>query len=48
VKLRYFAGLTMPEAARAQGVSLATAENDWAYAKAWLQGRLREDDGRAR
>lgn len=40
VKLRFFGGLTMPEAAAALGVSLATAENDWAYAKGWLKYRL--------
>jgi RNA polymerase sigma factor (TIGR02999 family) len=40
VKLRYFAGLTMPEAAQILGVSLATAENDWAYAKSFLKIRL--------
>src|SRR5262245_5401367 len=45
VKLRYFAGLTVPEAAEALGVSLATAENDWAYAKSWLKLRLAEGDG---
>jgi RNA polymerase sigma factor (TIGR02999 family) len=48
VKLRYFAGLTMPEAAQALGVSLATAENDWAYAKSWLRLRLAEGDGAPR
>ena len=37
VKLRFFAGLTMPQAAEALGVSLATVENDWAYAKSWLR-----------
>ena len=37
VRLRFFAGLTMAEAARALGVSLSTADNDWAYAKAWLK-----------
>src|SRR4051812_18444479 len=31
VKLRFFAGLTVPEAAKALVVSVATAENDWAY-----------------
>ena len=36
VKLRFFAGLTMPEAAAALGVSLATAERYWAYARARL------------
>jgi RNA polymerase sigma factor (TIGR02999 family) len=40
VKLRFFAGLTVPEAAQALGVSVATAENDWAYAKSWLKLRL--------
>jgi len=37
VKLRFFAGLTMPQAAEALGVSVATVENDWAYAKSWLR-----------
>ncbi len=36
VELRFFAGLTMPEVAEVLGVSLATAERHWAYAKAWL------------
>jgi RNA polymerase sigma factor (TIGR02999 family) len=36
VKLRYFAGLTIEEAAEATGVSVATANRRWAYAKAWL------------
>jgi RNA polymerase sigma factor (TIGR02999 family) len=40
VKLRFFAGMTMPEAADALSVSLATAENDWAYAKCCLRLRL--------
>ena len=37
VRLRFFAGLTLEEAARALGVSVSTADNDWAYAKAWLK-----------
>lgn len=37
VRLRFFAGLTLSEAARALGVSGSTADNDWAYAKAWLR-----------
>jgi RNA polymerase sigma factor (TIGR02999 family) len=37
VKLRFFAGLTVAEAAEALGVSVSTAENDWAYARAWLR-----------
>ena len=36
VKLRFFAGMTMCEAADALGVSLATVERDWTFAKAWL------------
>lgn len=40
VKLRFFAGLTMPEAASALGVSLATAERHWAFAKSWLYAEL--------
>ena len=40
VKLRYFAGLTMPEAAEVLGISLATAERHWAYAKTWLYAEL--------
>ena len=40
VKLRFFAGLTRQEAAQALGVSIATADNDWAYAKGWLQVEL--------
>jgi RNA polymerase sigma factor (TIGR02999 family) len=46
VKLRFFAGLTMPEAAQALGVSLATVENDWAYAKCWLRLQISDSDGR--
>jgi RNA polymerase sigma factor (TIGR02999 family) len=40
VNLRFFAGLTVTEAAEALGVSVATAENDWAYAKCWLRLQL--------
>ncbi len=36
VKLRYFGGLTLAEAAHALGVSERTADNYWAHAKAWL------------
>ena len=42
VKLRYFAGLTLAEAAAAQGTSTATAERRWRYARAWLARRLGE------
>jgi RNA polymerase sigma factor (TIGR02999 family) len=40
VKLRYFAGLTIEQAAAALGVSTSTANNDWAYAKSWLRVAL--------
>lgn len=40
VKLRYFVGMTNPEVAEALGISLATAERDWSFAKAWLFSRL--------
>lgn len=43
VKLRYFAGLSMPEAAKALGVSLATAERDWRYARVWLLREIGEE-----
>jgi RNA polymerase sigma factor (TIGR02999 family) len=36
VKLRYFAGLTVDEAAGALGISTSTADRHWAYARAWL------------
>ena len=37
VKLRFFGGLTNKEAAAALHISIATADNDWAYARAWLR-----------
>ena len=40
VKLRFFAGLTRQQAADDLGVSVATADNDWAYAKGWLKAEL--------
>jgi RNA polymerase sigma factor (TIGR02999 family) len=42
VKLRYFAGLTVAEAASALGISPRTADSDWAYARAWLVTALRD------
>ena len=44
VKLRFFAGLTMPQVADALGVSLSTSENDWAYARSWLKRWMRDSD----
>ena len=43
VKLRYFAGLTIPQAAQALGISSTTAERHWAYARAWLHAELSRD-----
>jgi RNA polymerase sigma factor (TIGR02999 family) len=43
VKLRFFAGLTMPEAAQALGISLATAERYWTFARTWLYAELTPD-----
>lgn len=40
VKLRYFAGMTMAQAADALGISLRTAERNWTYARTWLRKDL--------
>ncbi len=40
VKLRFFAGLTLPDVARMLGISQSTAEADWTYAKAWLKREM--------
>ena len=40
VQLRYFAGLTLAEAAQVLGVSARTADRLWAYARAWLYRAL--------
>src|SRR5262245_57330730 len=44
VKLRYFVGLTLSQAAEALGISRATADRHWAYARAWLHAELRKGD----
>lgn len=41
VKLRYFVGLSIPEAAAALGLSESTAKRSWAYARAWLYTELK-------
>jgi RNA polymerase sigma factor (TIGR02999 family) len=46
VKLRYFAGLTLPEAAVALGISATTADRYWAYARAWLHAELKKGSSR--
>jgi RNA polymerase sigma factor (TIGR02999 family) len=43
VKLRFFAGLSTPQAAAALGVSVATAERWWTFARTWLFADLGED-----
>jgi RNA polymerase sigma factor (TIGR02999 family) len=45
VKLRYFAGFTVSEAAQALGISVATAERHWAFARGWLFAEMTEGGG---
>jgi RNA polymerase sigma factor (TIGR02999 family) len=40
VQLRYFGGLSMPDAAHVLGVSQRTAERLWTFARAWLRERV--------
>jgi len=48
VKMRYFAGLTLPQTAEALGISPRTADRCWAYAKAWLYHEIAKGEpGRA-
>jgi len=44
VKLRFFAGLTMPEVAQTLNLSLATVERYWTFARIWLYAELADDD----
>jgi RNA polymerase sigma factor (TIGR02999 family) len=44
VKLRYFAGLTVDEAANALGISPSTVDRQWTYARAWLYRELALED----
>ena len=41
VKLRYFVGMTIEEAAEALGISVPTAKRHWAYARAWLAEEIK-------
>jgi len=43
VKLRFFGGLTLKQSAGLLGISLSTAERQWAFARAWLYNELRND-----
>jgi RNA polymerase sigma factor (TIGR02999 family) len=40
VELRFFGGLSVPEAAETLSVSVTTVESDWRFARAWLRGQL--------
>ena len=44
VKLRYFAGLTIEQTARALGVSEPTVKRHWLYARAWLRREMGDED----
>jgi DNA-directed RNA polymerase specialized sigma24 family protein len=44
VRLRFFAGLTGPEVAKALEFSLATVERHWTYARTWLYAELGDQD----
>lgn len=43
IKLRYFAGLTLPQAAELLQLSTRTAERHWTYARAWLLREIRAE-----
>ncbi|MCB9854215.1 MAG: sigma-70 family RNA polymerase sigma factor [Phycisphaerales bacterium] len=43
VELRFFAGMTLREAAAVLGISIASADRYWAYSRAWLFDALRHD-----
>jgi RNA polymerase sigma factor (TIGR02999 family) len=45
VKLRFFAGLTIPQVAQVLGVSSSTADNYWAYARCWLRVEMTGEGG---
>ena len=46
IELRYFGGLTEPEAAETLGISVATLKRDWQIGRAWLAERLTNADMR--
>ena len=45
VKLRYFAGMTIEEAAATLGISSATAKRYWTYTRTWLYQEIAGDRG---
>jgi RNA polymerase sigma factor (TIGR02999 family) len=48
VKLRFFAGLTMEQAAKVLGISHSTADEHWAYVRAWLRVEIGKGDETSR
>jgi RNA polymerase sigma factor (TIGR02999 family) len=44
VKLRFFAGLSLAEAAKTLGIARRTADRSWAFARSWLYDVLRQDE----
>ena len=44
VELRFFSGLTMDQAAVSLGISIATANRDWSYARVWLMREMAMGD----
>ena len=46
VKLRYFAGMTIEEAAATLGISNATAKRYWTYTRTWLYQQIAGDQGK--
>jgi RNA polymerase sigma factor (sigma-70 family) len=40
IKLRYFVGMTIEQAAAMLGISTSTAKSDWTYAKNWLRAEM--------
>jgi RNA polymerase sigma factor (TIGR02999 family) len=47
VKLRYFAGMTIEQAAETLAISVTTANRWWSYARAWLHEEIRRGDDRS-
>jgi len=43
IELRFFAGLSEEDAAKALNISLATLKRDWDFARTWLASRLKDD-----
>jgi RNA polymerase sigma factor (TIGR02999 family) len=47
VQLRFFAGLSMADAAKALGIARRTADRYWAFARSWLFDELREQENQS-